>query len=169
MKIGVQGTFGLDFRESAAVAVDETRSVQICDSNGCELNVELDSRLTANGQRIVAIYVKSWILNYTGLPLRYASGQSGLAGVSEDGIIGHRPCICHSDCVRIQIVGEANMFSSHVEDSEWTRSFNITSIGTTGVVTVTDQPNRLLTRLTAEVPIRQIDASPATPCMVRLA
>ena len=151
MKIGVEGHFDLDFKESSTVFVDEQRSIEIYDSNGSELRLEIDSRLTGNGQRTVAIYVNSWILNYTGLPLRYASGQGDrIAGQCVDGSVDQGPCICHHDTMRIQIVGEANMFASHLQDTEWSRSFNITSVGTTGMVSIVDRPNRLSTADTVE-------------------
>ena len=38
----------------------------------------------------------------------------------------------------MQIVGEANMFASHTDDTEWSRSFNISSVGTTGAVSIVD-------------------------------
>jgi hypothetical protein len=139
MQLGIEGTFGLPFDECKPFAMDQPCTIRVADSEGRELRLELDSQRAADGRQLLCVWAKAWILNYTGLPLRYAHAESRrLAGVSTDGIFSHRPCICHTDTLRVQVVGEANMFAAHPYDTEWSRTFNIASVGTTGAVSIVD-------------------------------
>jgi hypothetical protein len=144
MKMTIEGTCGLAFCESGTISLDKPTTVTVLDTQGRPLQIELDNQ-QVDGKRIVSIYAKVWILNYTGLPLRYGCTPNGLvyygdtadgilSGVSLDGIFSHRPCMCHHSSIRIQIAGEANFHAAHSEDSEFSSTFNISSIGTTGAI-----------------------------------
>ena len=132
-----------NFEQSLDYPVDEPCTVEIADSDGQEITLEMDSRLTDDGCWVVTLYATTWIVNYTGLPLRYShkstpQGALLLPGTYEHGVISQRPTICDVETMRVSVVGELNMFSSHSFDTAWSQSFNLTSVGTTGAVSIHD-------------------------------
>jgi hypothetical protein len=137
------------FEVSLDTVVDEPGQISVKDAWGQTLNIEMDSHVTEEGRTVVTLYASTWIVNYTGLPLRYwhssSAGQPrescALAGVPHEGIISpQRLTLCDAETIQISVVGELNMFALHQDDTAWSQPFNLTSVGTTGAVSIEDLP-----------------------------
>ena len=132
------------FELSLDTVIDEPQQVHIRDSSGQTLTIEMDSHATEEGRTVVTLYASTWIVNYTGLPLRYwrssPKGASAIPGIPPEGIISQKPALCDAEIIQLSVVGEVNMFALHPNDTALSKPFNLTSVGTTGAVAIEDLP-----------------------------
>ena len=132
------------FELSLDTVIDEPQQIRIRDHLGQTLTIEMDSHATEEGRTVVTLYASTWIVNYTGLPLRYwrssPKGACAIPGIPPEGIISQKPVLCDAEIIQLSIVGEVNMFALHPDDTALSKPFNLTSVGTTGAVAIEDLP-----------------------------
>ena len=128
----------------------------IQDSSGLSLKLRIENRPDQTGRRYVTVFCSCWIINQTGLPLAFAKAKGGgstLAASSPSPGRAAPRMIGWSDvCVKIAddspraalpahlaVIAERNAAGAgRIRESEWSKKFNVTTIGVTGVISVVD-------------------------------